>query len=97
MSTKHAGNQKGSSDTHRIRDNYIHLGVDQSGASHVYRTSDETIFAIEADGTRSYRFDVSDMSHRAADDYVAHVGDARGWADCQFGFSAFLDRLTGAV
>jgi hypothetical protein len=84
-------------DSHSIRDDYIHLGVDQSGASHVYRTSDETIFAIEADGTRSYRFDVSEMSHRAADDYVAHVGDARGWEDCQFGFSAFLDRLAEAV
>ncbi|WP_197424981.1 hypothetical protein [Natronomonas sp. CBA1123] len=63
----------------------------------MYRTSDETIFAIEADGTRSYRFDVSEMGHRAADDYVAHVGDARGWADCRYGFDAFLDRLTEAV
>jgi hypothetical protein len=97
MSTKHAGNQKGSSDTHRIRDHYIHLGIDSEGASHVYRTTDETIFCIEADGTRSYRFDVSEMGHRAADDYVAHVGDARGWSECQFGFSAFLDRLTEAV
>jgi hypothetical protein len=84
-------------DSHSIRDRYIHLGIDAEGAAHVYRTSDETIFAIEADGTRSYRFDVSDMSHRAADDYVAHVADARGWAECQFGFDAFLDRLTEAI
>jgi hypothetical protein len=97
MSTKHAGNQKGSSDTHRIRDRYIHLGIDSEGAAHVYRTTDETIFCIEADGTRSYRFNVADMGHRAADDYVAHVADARGWDTCEYGFDAFLDRLTEAV
>jgi len=80
-------------DSHSIRDRYIHVGVDSEGGSHVYRTSDETIFAIEADGSRSYRFDVAGMGPRAADDYVAHVSDCRGWQDCQFGFETSLDRL----
>jgi len=78
--------------THRIRSKYYHLGIDSEGAAHVYRTSDETIFAIAADGTREYRFDLTACG-QDPDTYVKFVREQRGFETCQFGIAAYLDRI----
>lgn len=83
-------------DSHRIREKYIWLGTDADGGTHLYRTTDETIFAFDAAGRIEYRFDIG-SDPRTADHYVAHVKSERGWSDCQFGFEAFVDRFAEAV
>lgn len=78
-----------------VRPTYVLLGTDAEGGTHLYRTSDETIFAFSPDGTRQYRFDVAGI---AVDDYVAHVTDARGWAHCNYapgGIGGMLARALG--
>ena len=80
--------------THSYRPRYIFLGEDVDGGSHLYRTTDETIFAFDAVGRIEYRFDVDE---RTVDDYVAHVTATRGWYDLTYGESAFYDRLAEVV
>ncbi|MDR9381596.1 MAG: hypothetical protein RI560_07995 [Natronomonas sp.] len=80
--------------THRVRPRYCFLGIDEAGGTHLYRTVDETIFAFDADGRREYRFDIDGI---AVEDYLAHVTDARGWADLRFGFDAYADRIAALV
>jgi hypothetical protein len=65
-----------------IRRRYVPLGTDQIGASHVYRTVDETIFVIQ-DRRITHRIDVDG---RLVDDYMDHVAATRGWADKRYGF-----------
>lgn len=71
-----------------VREPYIYLGEDAKGGTHVYRTLDETIFAFDAVGRIEYRFDIDDGSE--VDHYVAHVQDARGWSDLEYGVEAFI-------
>ena len=65
-----------------IRPKYSLLGTDQHGASHVYRTIDETIFVID-DAQVTHRIDVDG---RLVDDYMDHVAATRGWRDKRYGF-----------
>jgi hypothetical protein len=75
-----------------IRRNYVPLGTDHDGASHVYRTLDETIFVIQ-DGEITHRINVAD---RLVDDYIDHVETHRGWADKRYGFD-LVDQLADAL
>lgn len=63
------------------RPKYIFLGIDEIGGSHVYRTVDETIFALDKTGRVQHRFDVST---RRVDSYVKFVENKRGWLDCKY-------------
>lgn len=74
-----------------VRDRYFDLGLDAKAGTHVYRTVDETIFAFDDRGRPVYRFDIDDG--RTVEHYIAHVGDAVGWAECRFGFDAYADRI----
>lgn len=54
-----------------VRLDYITLGEDTDGASHVYCTFDETIFVVQ-NGKLGERFD---LAGRSVDDYVKFVRD----------------------
>ena len=75
------------------RPKYVLLGTDGTGASHVYRTTDDAILVV-ADGalTLNERLD----SRHDVDDWVAHVETARGWADRQYGVS-LVDALAASL
>jgi hypothetical protein len=75
-----------------IRRTYAPLGTDTNGASHVYRTVDETIFVIH-DGRITHRIDVNG---RLVDDYMTHVQDVRGWRDRRYGFD-LVDQLADTI
>jgi hypothetical protein len=75
-----------------IRRKYVPLGTEQEDASHVYRTVDETIFAIQG-GRITHRIDVDG---RLVDDYMDHVAATRGWRDQRYGFDLF-DQLADAL
>jgi len=75
-----------------IRRNYAPLGTDQDGASHVYRTVDETIFVVQ-DCEITHRIDVRD---RIVDDYMDHVEATRGWCDQRYGFD-LVEQLADAM
>jgi hypothetical protein len=93
MSTNETPNQKGSHDSHSPRPRYIYLGEDTEGGTHLYRTVDETIFAVTPDGRLAHRFDLDDA--RTVDHYVAHVRDARGWYNLTYGLEALFAPLEG--
>ena len=78
-----------------VRPKYIWLGTDVEGGTHLYRTTDETIFAFDSTGRVEHRFELDDA--RTVEHYVAHVIDARGWLDCCYGRDAFYDRFAEAV
>lgn len=84
MSTKSLTSEKRTG----ARAAYIALGVDTHGASHVYRTADETIFVIN-DGTIQRR---QSLDGRPANDWVRYVRQERGWAERQYATS-FADAL----
>jgi hypothetical protein len=77
--------------TYNPRPRYIPLGEDADGGIHVYRTVDETIFALDQSGRREYRFDTDDRP-ATVEDYVAHVAAQRGWYDRIYGRDAFTNR-----
>lgn len=77
-----------------VRPSYIFLGTDVEGWTHVYRTIDETIFALDANGRIEYHFD---LGARTVDDYVEHVADTRAWLDLTYGESAFVDQFGEVV
>ena len=83
MSQSHSTGQK-TSGTNRngVRPKYINLGTDGDGATHTYRTTDETVHAVAADGTREH---VEQLAGASVDDWMAFVADKRGWADRQYG------------
>jgi len=58
-----------------VRPAYITLGRDETGASHVYRTTDETVHVV-ADGERTHRQDLGDKS---VDEWMGYVDARRGW------------------
>lgn len=59
------------------RPDYIHLGVDSEGTSHCYRTTDETVHVVNADGDREYRYD---LDGRSINHWMDYVEQKRGWA-----------------
>jgi len=77
---------------HNPRPRYIYLGEDADGGTHVYRTPDETIFALTTAGRIEYRFDIA-ARPESVDDYVSHVTAERGWYDLVYGFDAFADQF----
>jgi len=74
------------------RDAYIPIGVDTKGGHHVYRTTDETVFAIEG-GRVTQRYDVSE---RSVNDWIDYVADRRGWESQELHKTA-ADALGGAL
>lgn len=80
---------------------YIELGGDTDGASHVYRTIDETIHVVQ-DGERVQRFE---LGTRSVDDYVKFVRDdveGRDWEDRRYvadddPFTALVDQPANAA
>jgi hypothetical protein len=81
---------------------YILLGRDTDGASHVYRTMDEWVYAI-LDGERVQRFALVACT---VDDYVKFVRDEmddpdwknrRYVADEENPFAVFIDQPTDAT
>ena len=81
---------------------YIELGDDTDGASHVYRTTDETIHVVQ-DGERVQRFS---LGTRTVDDYVKFVRDdveGREWenrryiADDEDPFAALIEDIATEV
>ena len=76
------------------RDDYIPVGVDEEGAHHVYRTTDESVHVIENGGrTQRENLEAVGQTINAWIDYVAHE---RGWESQQL-FKTMADSLTGAV
>lgn len=59
---------------------YIPLGVDALGESHVYRTTDETVFVID-DSALSHR---EALDGRSVDSWMAYVSDRRGWTSRRY-------------
>jgi len=74
------------------RDAYIPIGVDTKGGHHVYRTTDETVFAIEG-GRVTQRYDVSE---RSVNDWIDYVADRRGWESQEL-YKTAADALGGAL
>lgn len=81
---------------------YIELGDDTDGASHVYRTTDETIHVVQ-DSERVQRFS---LGARTVDDYVKFVRDdveGREWenrryiADDEDPFAALIEDIATEV
>jgi len=64
-----------------VRPRYIPLGVDTEGVHHVYRTSDETVFAITPGGSVEHRVDVHG---RHVDEWMAYVRSERGWSTQEY-------------
>jgi hypothetical protein len=58
------------------RPTYIRLGVDTEHASHVYRTTDETIHVVDADGNREH---VEALDGRSVHEWMDYVRTERGW------------------
>lgn len=85
-----------------VRPAYILLGRDTAGASHVYRTTDETIHVVQ-DGERVQKFV---LDGRSVDDYVTFVRDDvddREWetrryiADDENPFASLTDNTNTGV
>jgi hypothetical protein len=81
---------------------YIELGDDTDGASHVYRTTDETIHVVQ-NGQRIQKFV---LNGRSVDDYVKFVRDevdGREWenrryiADDEDPFAALVENIAREV
>jgi hypothetical protein len=81
---------------------YTQLDKDTGGASHVYRTADETIHAVQ-DGKRTEEFV---LGLRTIDDYVTFVrdnvegldGETRRYiADAEDPFAALADEVARGV
>lgn len=84
--------------THRrgdARDNYIPLGTDADGRSHVYRTLDETVHVI--DGTE--RVHREDVTHRSVDEWMAFVEGRVGWERRRYGrgIEGMIEEIAEAV
>jgi len=77
--------------TNDVRPAYIRLGTDATGASHVYRTTDETVHVV-IDGEREH---VADVADRPVDDWMAFIRDRRGWATERYGVG-LVDMLARA-
>ncbi|QGN05867.1 hypothetical protein Hrd1104_00215 [Halorhabdus sp. CBA1104] len=82
MSTTNFHRQKSSSRRGTDpRDNYIPLGTDADGRSHVYRTLDETIHVIDGD-ERTHR---EAIATRSVDEWMAFVEGRVGWERRRYG------------
>lgn len=87
-----AGGSGGSSDP---RPAYIHVGTDTEGASHVYRTTDETVHVIE-NGRRTERYDL-DALDKSVNDWLVYVETRRGGFVEQHLYRTFADAAADAV
>lgn len=68
-------------DTTQIRPAHIVLGVDDDGATHHYRTTDETIHVIGRDGGREH---VERLGHQSVDAWMQYVERKCGWSTQQY-------------
>lgn len=82
---------------HSNRPDYIHIGIDSTGAIHCWHASTNTVHVIY-NGRRRQRIridavrDFFDIDH-----YVTVIGDRRDWQDLAFGFDAYVGQLAEAV
>jgi len=90
MSTTHSSTQERTDP----RPDYIHIGIDEEGGVHCYRTRDERVFCIE-DGAVVEEFDLVELN-RSVNDYIEHVADRRGWADQDL-YTSMAASLTDSV
>jgi len=75
---------------------YILLGIDDRGAHHVYRATDETVHVVHPDVGRIQRHDPA--ARVDLDAWMATVAEQFGWTDRFYGQSlADLARKTLAV
>src|SRR6056297_1702624 len=77
------------------RADYISVGIDNEGAHHVYRTSDESVHVIE-NGERTVRYDLEDIE-KTIDDWIDYIADRRGGFEVQYLFKTMADAIVGAV
>ncbi|MFD1564419.1 hypothetical protein ACFR99_12765 [Haloarchaeobius amylolyticus] len=77
------------------RANYISVGIDNEGAYHVYRTTDESVHVIE-NGERTVRYDLEDVE-KTIDDWIDYIADRRGGFKVQYLFKTMADAIVGAV
>ncbi|RZV05210.1 hypothetical protein BDK88_4233 [Natrinema hispanicum] len=77
------------------RANYISVGIDNEGAHHVYRTTDESVHVIE-NGERTVRYDLEDVE-KTIDDWIDYIADRRGGFEVQYLFKTMADAIVGAV
>ena len=77
------------------RANYISVGIDNEGAHHVYRTTDESVHVIE-NGERTFRYDLKDVE-KTIDDWIDYIADRRGGFEVQYLFKTMADAIVGAV
>ncbi|WP_306061320.1 hypothetical protein [Natronococcus wangiae] len=57
------------------RPDYIHLGVDTEGGSHVYHTPTESVYTIE-DTNVAYH---ESLEGRSINVYMDYIAERRGW------------------
>ncbi|QFU84298.1 hypothetical protein [Natronorubrum aibiense] len=77
------------------RADYIPIGIDNEGAHHVYRTTDESVHVIE-NGERAFRYDLEDVE-KTIDDWIDYITDRRGGFEVQYLFKTMADAIVGAV
>ncbi|MFA9427052.1 hypothetical protein [Natronorubrum sp. A-ect3] len=77
------------------RADYIFVGVDNEGAHHVYRTTDESVHVIE-NGERTFRYDLEDVE-KTIDDWIDYIYDRRGGFEAQYLFKTMADAIVSAV
>jgi len=77
------------------RADYISVGIDNEGAHHVYRTTDESVHVIE-NGERTVRYDLEDVE-KTIDDWIDYIIDRRGGFEVQYLFKTMADAIVGAV
>jgi hypothetical protein len=76
------------------REDYIVIGVDQIGASHVYRTFDETVLVID-DGEIEHRYDLEALG-KDVNEWIEFVEWRRGGFEEQYLYKSAADALGGA-
>ena len=79
-------------DTPSVRPRYTLAGIDSTGAHHIYRTIDETVFVIQ-NGTRTHRIE---LASRSIDDWLDHADKTRGLRDRNI-WRTFGEMLTDRV
>jgi hypothetical protein len=79
----------------RIRDKFIHVGRDETGAIHCYDTVTETVHVVHPVSGREARVDLlATEGVTSIEDYIARVD--REWDNLNFGLDVFVNRIAEA-
>lgn len=77
------------------RPDYIHIGVDATGAVHCWHAPTNTVHVIYA-GRRRQRIQIDAVADFAdIDHYAVVIGRRRGWRDIEYGIDAVFASLEG--